>query len=411
MPQRTRGRYLVPLRDRSSFDQRSGESTSAVPFVALARQHAELATEIHAALDRLLRQSGFILGQEVEQFEHEFAQFCGATYCVGVSSGTAALSLTLRAYGIGPGDEVIVPAHTFVATAFSVAHVGATPVLCDVIEGSGLIDPASARAVMSPRTAAVIGVHLYGQAFDIDAIDQFARPARLLVLEDAAQAHGARFRGRRVGSLGAAAAFSFYPTKNLGALGDGGAVCTSDATVAERLRSLRNLGQVTKGSHADIGYNARLDGLQAAVLRVKLSHLDRWNAKRRAHAARYRQLLSAPAVRLLEQRTESPCVYHLFPIRVAGRDSLARGLRLRGIQTGIHYARAVHHQQGWARYPLRHGIVKHAERWAAEALSLPMHPFLEAAEIDRVADAIEAELALAGWSQRLHAEGTSLPPR
>ena len=262
-----------------------------VRFVALEQQHAPIEHELKDAFARLLKSSAYTLGVEVERFEADFAEYSEARHCVGVASGTAALSLMLEAYGIGAGDEVIVPAHTFIASALAVAHVGATPVLCDVVEGTGLIDPDAARAAVGPRTAAILAVHLYGQSCDIGALDAFAKPAGLLVLEDAAQAHGARYRGRRVGSLGAAAAFSFYPSKNLGALGDGGAICTDDDVLAARLRRLRNLGQRTKGEHVELGYNERLDGLQAALLRVKLAHLDEWNEARRAHAAHYRRLL------------------------------------------------------------------------------------------------------------------------
>src|SRR6202042_1856962 len=210
------------------------------------------------------------------------------------------------------------PGHTFIASALAVAHVGATPVLCDVLPHTGLIDPDAARASIGPRAAAVLAFHLYGQACDMAAIAAFAKPNGLLVLEDAAQAHGARYRGHRVGSLGAAAGFSFYPSKNLGALGDGGAICTSDDLLATRLRRLRNLGQRVKGEHVEIGYNERLDGLQAALLRVKLPHLDGWNDARRAHAARFRELLD-PEIRLVSERPETPCIYHLLPARFADR--------------------------------------------------------------------------------------------
>jgi dTDP-4-amino-4,6-dideoxygalactose transaminase len=348
---------------------------------------------LHEVLQRLLGSSGFVLGDEVELFEAEFAERCEVAHCVGVSSGTAALSLLLRAAGIGRGDEVVLPAHTFIASALAVAHVGAVPILCDVEEGTGLIDPDAARAMVGPRTAAIIGVHLYGQAFDVAGIAAFARPRGLLVLEDAAQAHGARYRQRPVGSLGAAAAFSFYPTKNMGALGDGGAVCTDDSALAERLRRLRNLGQAVKGEHVELGYNARLDGLQAGFLRVKLRHLESWNRARRAHAQRYRELLSG-AVRLLVERRESPCVYHLFPVRVPDRGYVAAELARRGIETGIHYDTPVHRHFAWKDQPLRHGSVERAEDWAAHELSLPMHAHLERREIERVADAVHAAVGL-----------------
>jgi dTDP-3-amino-3,4,6-trideoxy-alpha-D-glucose transaminase len=366
-----------------------------VRFGALERQHAVIEDQLRDAFDRVLKANAFILGEEVERFEAEFASYCGAQHCVGVSSGTAALSLMLRASGIGPGDEVIVPAHTFIASALAVSHVGAVPVLCDVHEGSGLIDADAARALVGPRTAAIIAVHLYGQACDVPALEAFARPQGLLVLEDAAQAHGARYDGRPVGSLGAAAAFSFYPSKNLGALGDGGAVCTDDESVAARIRRLRNLGQRKKGEHLELGYNERLDGLQAALLSVKLRHLDGWNAARRQHAIRYRELLP-DGLRVLEESPKSPCTYHLFPVRVANRDAVAKSLGLSGIETGVHYEPAVHQHPVYASEPMRHGVVPAAEAWAAEELSLPMHPDLRPDEIERVAEAMHAVFSCGG---------------
>jgi dTDP-4-amino-4,6-dideoxygalactose transaminase len=363
----------------------------SVRFVALERQHARIEHELHGAFVRLLHSSAYTLGVEVERFEAAFADYCEVEHCVGVGSGTAALALTLEAYGVGPGDEVIVPAHTFIASALAVAHVGATPVLCDVQEGTGLIDPDAARAAVSARTAAIIAVHLYGQTCDMDALRGFAKPQGLLVLEDAAQAHGARYRSRRAGSLGAAGAFSFYPSKNLGALGDGGAVCTDDAVLAARLRRLRNLGQRAKGEHVELGYNERLDALQAALLRVKLPHLDGWNEARREHAERYHELL-APGVRTLVETPESPCIYHLFPVRLKGRDVVAARLKSMGIETGVHYAPAVHGHPIWNGRSLRHGDLPQSEAWAAEELSLPMHPDLLPEEIEHVCDALDARL-------------------
>jgi dTDP-4-amino-4,6-dideoxygalactose transaminase len=367
-------------------------SNEKVRFMALDLQHAAIENELRAGFDRLLRSSAFTLGTEVEQFEAEFARYCDVEHCVGVSSGTAALTLLLRAYDIGPGDEVIVPAHTFIASALAVIHVGATPVLCDVLDTTGLIDPAAVRAAVGPRTAAIIAVHLYGQACDMEAIKEVARLHGLIVLEDAAQAAGATYRGRRVGSLGAAAGFSFYPGKNLGALGDGGAVCTNDDLLAARLRRLRNLGQRAKGEHVEIGYNERLDGLQAALLRVKLGHLDEWNRARRDRAARYREAL-ASSTRVLEEESESPCTYHLFPTRVPQRDAIAARLAASGIETGVHYARALHQHMAW---PDRVGAGEFpvAEAWAAEELSLPMHPDLTSLEVERVAGALEVARSL-----------------
>ena len=356
-------------------------------FVALDKQHGRIGDDLKEAFARLLRTSAYTLGTEVEQFEAEFAEYCDTGHCVGVSSGTAALSLILRAAGIGPGDEVIVPGHTFIASALGAVHAGATPVLCDVDESTGLIDTVTARAAITPRTAAIVAVHLYGQMCDMDAISEIAKPHGLFVLEDAAQAHGALYNGRPAGSLGDAAAFSFYPSKNLGALGDGGAVCTDDEMLAARLRRLRNLGQRIKGEHVELGFNERLDGLQAALLRVKLPHLDAWNHARRLRAQRYRELLCED-VTLLEERPESPCVYHLMPARFENRDAVATALRERGIETGIHYAPAMD------AHPALEGIVTAtreipaARAWAAEELSLPMHPDLSADDVEYVAEAV-----------------------
>jgi dTDP-3-amino-3,4,6-trideoxy-alpha-D-glucose transaminase len=354
-----------------------------VRFAALDLQHEPIRAQLQEAFDRLLRSSAFTLGAEVEAFEIEFARRCGVSHCVGVSSGTAALTMMLRAYGVGPGDEVIVPAHTFIASALAVAHAGATPVLCDVLDDTGLIDPDAVRAAANPRTAAVLAVHLYGQACDMRSLRALTESRGLLLREDAAQAAGALYRDEPVGSLGAAAAFSFYPGKNLGALGDGGAVCTDDEILAERLRRLRNLGQRSKGEHVELGYNERLDGLQAALLRVKLDYLDGWNAARRERAADYRELLG-DGVRLVQERPESPSIHHLLAIRVADRDALAVRLREAGVETGVHYARAVHQHPAWSGHELRHAELPVAEAWAAQELSLPMHPDLTRGEVERV---------------------------
>jgi len=376
------------------------QAIQQVPFVALRRQHATLRAELSAAFERVVSADSFILGAEVEAFEREFASYCQASDCVGVASGTAALTLALMAVGIGPGDEVIVPAHTFIASALGVLHAGATPVFCDVERDTGLIDPGSAEAVVSSRTAAVVAVHLYGQACDMGRIDALARRHRLFVLEDAAQAHGAEYAGRRVGSLGHAAAFSFYPSKNLGALGDGGAVCTRDPLLAERVRELRHLGQRGKGQHVVVGYNERLDGMQAALLRVKLPHLDSWNAARRAHAACLREGIGE-GIALLGERAQTPCVYHLFPVRHPERDRLAELLRAEGIQVGLHYSPAVHRHPALSGLPggSRPVALSQAQAWAAQELSLPMFAELTEAERSRVLlaceRACEAELAVA----------------
>ena len=362
-----------------------------VPFVALDRHHDALEAQLQAAFQRVLRTNAFILGDEVERFEADFAAYCGSRACVGVASGTAALMLLMRAAGIGPGDEVIVPGHTFIASALGVVHAGATVVFCDVEEDTGLIDPDAAAAAVTDRTAAILAVHLYGQVCAMEPLAGLARRHGLILLEDAAQAHGATYRGRRTGSLGAGAAFSFYPSKNLGALGDGGAICTDDEGLAQRARSLRNLGQRRKGEHVELGYNERLDGLQAALLSAKLPHLEAGNAARRRHAARYREGLGG-RVDVLGERQDSPCVYHLFPVRVPDRDATQQRLHDAGIQTAVHYTPATHLHPAWDGI-IRTPTLPSAERWAREELSLPMFPELRDDEIDRVVTACADALA------------------
>src|SRR3954452_374377 len=318
LPRTGDGRKPAP-----AFPDRKRLSTAmtSIPFVDLGRQHGPIQDDLRAAFERVLGASSYILGEEVARFEEEFAAYCGVRHCVGVASGTAALTIATHAAGIRPGDEVIVPAHTFIASALGLAHAGAVPVFCDVDPGTGLIDPDAAAAVVTARPTAILAVHLYGQIADMDGIEAVAKRNGLTVLEDAAQAHGACSPRRRAGPFGAAAAFSFYPSKNLGALGDGGAICTNDEGVAQQARRWRNLGQLGKGDHALLGYNERLDGLQAALLRVKLPHLDDWNSKRQARAGEYRASLDGQ-LRLLEEREESPSIFHLFPIRVVDRDGM-----------------------------------------------------------------------------------------
>ena len=355
-----------------------------MPFVALERQHATLADGLRAAFDRVVARSAFILGEEVERFETEFAAYCSVEYCVGVGSGTAALAIALMAAGVGPGDEVIVPGHTFVASALAVVQAGASVVFCDVEPDTGLIDVDAAGAVVGPKTAAILPVHLYGQPCDMDGVRALADRYRLLVIEDAAQAAGATYRGRMVGGLGDAGAFSFYPSKNLGALGDGGAICTNDRQLAERAIRVRNLGQKRKGEHVEIGSNERLDGLQAALLRVKLPHLTAGNCVRRRHAAVYREALADEL--LLVERSERRCVYHLFPILVNDRAATAAALADAGIATGVHYDRAASDHPLW-RGRSRATDVEVARYWAAHELSLPMFPELEPHELERVIEA------------------------
>ena len=360
---------------------------SAVPFMSLGRHHRPIAAELRAAFDGVLADGGFVLGGEVAAFEREFAEYCEVGHCVGVGSGTAALTLSLRAAGIEPGDEVIVPAHTFIASALAVLGAGATPVLCDVDPGTGLIDPDSAAGRVGPRTAAILAVHLYGQACDMGAVNALAAAHGLLVIEDAAQAHGARWEGRRAGSLGRAGAFSFYPSKNLGALGDGGAICTDDAELARRARRLRNLGQEGKGNHLEAGVNERLDGIQAAALRVKLRRLDAGNAARREHAEAYRGILDG-SCRTLVDDPRGECVYHLFPVRVEGRDEVRARLAERGIGTGVHYWPALHRQPPLVDLPSSSGPLANATAWSEEVLSMPMFPELTEAEVQTAAESL-----------------------
>jgi dTDP-4-amino-4,6-dideoxygalactose transaminase len=365
--------------------------TSEVPLVDLGRHHAGVDLELREAFERVLASSGFVLGSEVERFEGEFAEFCEVGHCVGVGSGTAALALALIAAGVGRGDEVIVPAHTYIASALAILHAGATPVFCDVNENDGLINAESAAAVIGERTVAIVPVHLYGQPCEMEQIDLLAERHGLFVLEDAAQAHGARYQGKRVGGIGDASAFSFYPSKNLGALGDGGAICTDDGRLAERLRRLRNLGQEEKGEHLEAGFNSRLHGVQAAFLSVKLRELDDGNTARRRLADLYRRLLpqSAPP---LPERAGAECVYHLFPVRVENRDAVRARLRETGVSAGIHYWPAVHLQPPMLRFEPRTDL-KAAERWSAQELSLPMFPELGEQEVETVAAALHGIVA------------------
>jgi len=369
-----------------------------VPFVDLARQHGPLTGEIEEAIGAVLERGDFILGEAVGEFERRFADYVGVRNAVGVGSGTAALSTALRAGGVGPGDQVIVPAHTYIASALAVLHAGAEPVFCDVDADTGLLDPTAAAAAVGPRTAAIIVVHLYGQVAATGALAELAGRRGLMLLEDSAQAHGARLEGRMAGTLGDAAAFSFYPSKNLGALGDGGMICTNDAELAAAARRWRNLGQAEKGVHAVPGLNERLDTLQAAVLLRKLLHLDEWNRSRRRAAGWYRQRLGVEeaVAGLLPERPGAEDVFHLFPVRIGGgvseRDRVRAELGAAGIGTGIHYWPAVHRQPPFERAGGPAGAelpLVEAEAWAEQELSLPIFPGITEGEVEAVCAALE----------------------
>ena len=356
-----------------------------VPFVDLQAHHEPLRAELDAAVAAVGRRGDFILGAAVEAFEREFAGFIGTRHAVGVASGLSAIELALRAYGVGAGDEVITAANTFVATVMAILATGATPKLVDADASTYTMDPAALASAITPRTRAIIPVHLYGQPADLDRIVDVAARHNLLVIEDAAQAHGARYRGRHAGTFGHAAAFSFYPSKNLGAWGDAGMVVTDDRSIADRIVMLRNVGQRAKYLHALTGTNARLDTLQAAVLSVKLPHLDSWNAARRAHADRYRARLDG-RVHLPVAAPDREHIYHLFVVEVDRRGELQQRLKAAEIDTAIHYPVPVHLQEACTSLGYRRGEFPVTEVAADRILSLPMYPEITDAQIDFVSE-------------------------
>jgi dTDP-4-amino-4,6-dideoxygalactose transaminase len=361
-----------------------------VPFVDLGRQYASIKDEVDAALLEAVGSMQYILGEEVARFEREFAEYCEAAECVGVASGTAAIQLALEALEIGPEDEVIAPANTFIASILPVLRLGARPVLVDCDPRTATIDAEHAAAAITPRTKALVAVHLYGHPADLDALGRLCDAHGIALVEDACQAHGARLRGRRVGGLGRVAAFSFYPAKNLGAYGDGGAVTTNDPELAQRVRLLRDLGQRAKYDFAVQGVNERLDTIHAAVLRVKLRRLDEWNELRRAHAAAYAEALDGAGLELPEPAPWAEPVWHLYVVRLrnGSRDALREALAERGIATSLHYPRPLHLEPVLASLGYGPGDFPVSERWCERLLSLPMFPELEAAEISYVARAI-----------------------
>ncbi len=363
---------------------------SDVPFIELGRAHEPLQAELAATFERISRSGAFTLAAELDEFEAAFAAYCGAAHCVGVSDGTEALRLTLVALGAGPGREVVTVPSTFIATIEAIAATGARPVLVDIDPTTRCMDPERLAAALGPHTAAVVPVHLYGRPAPMDEIR--AASGDVPLVEDAAQAHGSHLGGRRAGTLGAAAAFSFYPTKNLGALGDAGAVVTDDAEVAAVVRSMRHHGSTPDDAndHVRTGATSRLDNLQAAFLSVKLPHLDGWNAQRREAAALYREALAGLPLELPpEDPPGGDQVFHLFAIELDDRDRVRvrAALRQSGIGTAVHYPRPAHVNPAWSDLGAR-GDFPAAERLAERTLSLPMFPGIEAAEIDRVAEAL-----------------------
>jgi dTDP-4-amino-4,6-dideoxygalactose transaminase len=345
-----------------------------VPYFDLKKQYLSLRDEIREALDRVCGNASFILGEEVSEFEKEFAAHCEVKYCVALNSGTSALHLALLALGVKPGDEVITTPNTFIATAEAICYAGAKPVFVDIDPQTANLDPALIEPAITERTKAILPVHLYGRPADMDRVLQIARKHSLAVLEDACQAHGARYRGRRVGSIGHAAAFSFYPSKNLSAYGEGGALTTNDAGIAELARALRNHGQSGPYTHARIGYNYRMEGFQGAVLRVKLKRLEQWNARRKEIAALYRSILQGAKAEIPPDDPRDERVYHLFVVYVDRRDQVRAELETRGVHTAVHYPRPVHLQPAFAPLGFGPGSFPHAERACERALSMPFFP-------------------------------------
>jgi dTDP-4-amino-4,6-dideoxygalactose transaminase len=381
-----------PRNHREAFE-------SDVPFLDLPATHASLAEEILSAWEQILREGTFIGGSEVEAFENQFAGYLGAIQCVAVGNGTDALILALRAMGLRPGDEVITVPNTFIATVQAIVEAGGRPVLVDVDEHTGTMEPNQVEQAISSRTRVLLPVHLFGQPADMDPLLEICERHGLQMLEDACQAHGATYRGRRVGSIGTTA-FSFYPSKNLGACGDAGAVTTDDPNVAQRVRMLRDHGQAEKHLHPTGGVNSRMDALQAAVLRIKLRHLDHWVAARRDRAARYHELLADTGLVLPTEAARTTHAYHLYVVRHPMRSRLRAVLGAAGIETGLHYPIPVHHQGAFQSLGLRPGRFPHAERWATQGLSLPIYPELSEEAVVRVSGALSEALSSPDVSAR-----------
>ena len=362
-----------------------------VPFVDLKAQAESLGDTYRSLLDSIVGRAAYTMGPELSRFEEEFASFCDCSHAIGVSSGTDALKLAYLAAGVEPGDEVVVPVNTFIATAEAVSHVGAQPVFVDCLSETANLDPNLLEGVLTDRTRAIVPVHLYGQPADMDAIGAVAARHGVPVIEDACQAHGAAYRGRRAGSIGLAAAFSFYPGKNLGALGDGGIVVTSDGDVAEKIRLLRNHGQEDKYTHRLIGYCDRLHNLQAAFLSAKLTYLAEWNDARRAAANRYDELLAGVAgVKRLTTIDAVEHVHHLYVVLVDDRDRVRDALASAGVETGIHYPVPLHMTPAYRSLGYAAGDFPVAERLAERYLSLPMHPHLADTQVEYVVDQLVA---------------------
>jgi dTDP-4-amino-4,6-dideoxygalactose transaminase len=361
-----------------------------IPFVDLKAQYLSIKPEIDAAVLNVFETTQFVLGSAVANFEKAFAPYCKAEHAVGMNSGTSAIQLALQAAGIGRGDEVITTPFTFVATVYAIDITGAQPVFVDIDPTSLTIDPAKIEAAITPRTKAIVPVHLHGRPADMDPILEIAKRRNVLVIEDAAQAHGAEYKGRRIGSLGAMACFSFYPGKNLGAYGEGGAVTTSNADYAKRLRMLRDWGSEKKYYHDLKGGNYRMEGVQGAVLGVKMKYIEGWTESRRSHAAQYSKLLADTPFNPPQTPADLRHVFHVYAVRHPKRDALQAYLTEKGVSTGIHYPVPVHLQKCFAELGHKAGDFPHAEQAAAETLSLPMFPELKPEQIEQVAAALKS---------------------
>ena len=361
-----------------------------IPYVDLQSQYQAIKPEIDAAVLKVLASAQFILGDEVAAFEREFAAYCGAKEAVALNSGTSALHAALLAAGIGAGDEVITVPFTFVATAATIVYAGARPVFVDIDPQTYTMAPGQIEQAITPRTRAIMPVHLYGHPADMNPILDIARRRGLLVVEDAAQAHGAEYQGRRCGSMGDMAGFSFYPGKNLGAYGEGGALTTNDPALARKVRLLRNWGEERRYEHAIKAYNSRMDGIQGAILRVKLRYLETWTDQRRAHATAYRQLLAEAGIGTPAERPDCRHVYHVFAVRLRQRDATREQLQAAGIHTGVHYPIPVHLQPAYQDLGYRAGDFPVSEAVAREVLSLPIYPELTPAQLETVAQAVRA---------------------
>jgi dTDP-4-amino-4,6-dideoxygalactose transaminase len=359
-----------------------------IPFVDLKAHHKPISEDLSEAIARVLRNTSFVQGPEVKAFEDAFAHYLGVGHCVAVNSGTAALHLTLLALGIGSGDEVITVPHTFIATSEAISAVGARPVFVDVDPVSYTMNPALVEAAITERTRAILPVHLYGNPAEMDSLLAIARRHNLALVEDACQAHGAQYKGRMAGTMGAAGCFSFYPSKNLGSCGEGGAMVTNDETLAKQIRMLREHGSVKKYEHSFPGYNFRMEGIQGAVLATKLKHLDVWNDQRRALAKRYGERLAGQAIVLPQEAAHARHVYHLYVIQAEDRESLRDHLAQRGIETGLHYPVPLHLQEAYASLGYRQGDFPVTEQLTQRIVSLPMYPEMSLEAADYVSAAI-----------------------